>query len=94
MTKARDWMLFLPFLSNQCIKAIETIETVLTEKSNYSSHVTKSDPSAWDQVVVLMTSSCFDFIEFIHQKTTTKSPADFPVITLGSNSPVITYLTL
>ncbi|CAO3613360.1 unnamed protein product [Mucor hiemalis] len=81
MTKARDWMLFLPFLSNQCIRAIDTIETVLTEKSNYSSHVTKSDPSAWDQAVVLITGSCLDFIEFIHQKTTTKSPADFPIST-------------
>lgn len=81
MTKARDWMLFLPFLSNQCIKAVDIIETVLTEKSNYSSHSTKSDPNAWDQAVVIMTRSCLDFIEYIHQKTTIKNPADFPVNT-------------
>lgn len=81
MTKARDWMLFLPFLSNQCIKAVDIIETVLTEKSNYSSHSTKSDPNAWDQAVVIMTRSCLDFIEYIHQKTTIKNPADFPIST-------------
>lgn len=77
MTKARDWMLFIPFLANYLVKTINTVETILTEKSMYKSH--NESPSLWEKAVLLLTNSCLDFIELIHTKTVAQEPADFPV---------------
>lgn len=79
MTRARDWMLFLPFLANSIAKTIDIIESVLIEKSIYSSHPSKTGPTDWDQAVVLLTHACLDVAQFIHSKTVAKEFTDFPV---------------
>jgi hypothetical protein len=80
MTKARDWMLFIPFLANYFIKTIDIVETILTEKSTYSAK--KKASNQWEKVVLLLSHSCLDFIDFLHTKTVNQEPVDFPVRSL------------
>lgn len=79
MTKARDWMLFLPFLSNYLTKVIDTIETILTTKSMYSGAHLKKTSDFWEKTILLLTNNCLDFIEFIHKKTVAQTVSEFPV---------------
>ncbi|KAI8071897.1 hypothetical protein BDF21DRAFT_80591 [Thamnidium elegans] len=81
MTKARDWMLFLPFISNYLTKVIDTIETILTTKSMYSCVNSKKTPDFWEKTILLLTNNCLDFIEFIHKKTVAQTVSEFPLDT-------------
>lgn len=76
MTKPRDWMLFLPFLSNYLVKIITAIEPILVENSLFGS---SNQPSLWDTIIILITNNCLDLIEFIHLKTVAQDPSAFPV---------------
>ena len=77
MTRPREWMLFLPFLANNIIKAIDLGESILLGKSFFSSHA--NEPTEWDQIVLLLTATSLDLIEFIHTKTVSQDYKDFPV---------------
>lgn len=79
MTKARDWMLFLPFLSNYLVKVIDTIEDILITRSMYYSSSSKKSSGYWEKSIVVLTHNCLDFIQFIHEKTVAQTPAEFPV---------------
>lgn len=80
MKKARDWMLFLPFLSNYVVKTIDTVSDILKEKSVffYSEYKDRSF-SKWDEVIILTINNYLDFIYFIHARTVAQEPTEFPV---------------
>ncbi|KAI9486642.1 MAG: hypothetical protein EXX96DRAFT_549881 [Benjaminiella poitrasii] len=79
MSKARDWMLFLPFLSNYLVRLMNVIDTILIEKSIFSS----SSPdrkiySEWDNTVILLANNYLDSILFIFSKTVAQDVSKFP----------------
>lgn len=78
MKRAREWMLFLPFLANYIVKTIDGIETVLIEKSLYGGNK-KKERDGWEDTVDLFTGSCLDLIEFIHTCTVVPPISEFPV---------------
>ncbi|KAI7882307.1 uncharacterized protein EV154DRAFT_523008 [Mucor mucedo] len=77
MKRAREWMLFLPFLANYVTKTMDGIESVMIEKSLYGGHQRKRD--GWEETVDLFVGSCLDLIEFIHTRTVVPSYSEFPV---------------
>lgn len=77
MNRARDWMLFIPFLANYLVKTLDIIEFILVEKSMYCTVEKKRDE--WEDVIDLFAGSCLDFIEFIHTRTVAQTPTEFPV---------------
>lgn len=81
MTKARDWMLFLPFLANYIIKITDIIEYIMANYSFFSVESEAKELSKWDDVVTLLSHACLDFIQFVHMKTVSQPPYDFPVRT-------------
>jgi hypothetical protein len=81
MTRARDWMLFLPFLANYMAKSTEIIEYVLVNYSLFASASDAKDLSKWDDIITLLSHACLDFIQFIHTKTVSQEPSEFPVRT-------------
>lgn len=77
MNRARDWMLFIPFLANYLVKTMYIIEFILVEKSMYCTVNKKRDE--WEETIDLFVGSCLDFIEFIHTRTVAQPPSEFPV---------------
>lgn len=76
MTRARDWMLYLPMLANFFVTNMEMMEQNLVQDSSFGS---SSPPSAGDNCYVLFSNSCLDLVHFIHSKTVAKDPSTFPV---------------
>lgn len=80
MTKARDWMLFLPFLSNYVVKTVDIVYHILRKNSVFFLFDDeKRNFSKWDQVIVLTINNYLDFIHFIHAKTVAQDAKTFPV---------------
>ncbi|CAO0792451.1 unnamed protein product [Mucor circinelloides] len=75
MTRARDWMLYLPMLANFFVTNMEMMEQNLVQDSSFGS---SSPPSAGDNCYVLFSNSCLDLVHFIHSKTVAKDPSMFP----------------
>jgi hypothetical protein len=80
MTKARDWMLFLPFLSNYVVKTIDVLHAILKEQSIFFyAELKERNFSKWDEIIVLTINNYLDFIHFVHAKTVSQEITAFPV---------------
>ncbi|CEG67175.1 hypothetical protein RMATCC62417_03642 [Rhizopus microsporus] len=75
ISRPKEWMLYLPFLTNYLQRTMESIEPVLINKCALFQR--KRPFSNWDQSVLLMVGCILDFTEFVHSATVSQSPSKF-----------------
>ncbi|CEG82901.1 hypothetical protein RMATCC62417_16892 [Rhizopus microsporus] len=75
ISRPKEWMLYLPFLTNRLQRTMESIESVLINKCAFFQR--KKPFSNWDQSVLLVVGCILDFTEFVHSVTVSQSPSEF-----------------
>ncbi|CAO3704118.1 unnamed protein product [Rhizopus stolonifer] len=86
LKRPKEWMLYLPFLTNFLKRTLDFIEPILIEKSCLSHRERPS--SGWDQIILLVVEITLEFTHFVHAVTVHQSPMEFPVTStdIGSES--------
>lgn len=77
ISRPKEWMLYLPFLTNYLQRTMESIEPILINKCALFQR--KKPFSNWDQSVLLVVGCILDFTEFVHSATVSQSPSKFRV---------------
>ncbi|KAG1465286.1 hypothetical protein G6F56_004919 [Rhizopus delemar] len=77
LKRSKEWMLYLPFLTNFLKRTLDFIEPILIEKSCLSHRERPS--SGWDQMILLIVEITLEFAHFVHAVTVQQSPMEFPV---------------